>query len=281
MVTLTAQDKFVKANGLRIHYLDWGNQNLPAIVMLHGTRSYAHVWDEVASKFADRYRILAVDQRGRGDSDWSPNAEYYVDNYVSDLEQLVDSVGVESFILMGHSVGGVVTMVYSARHPEMVKAAVIEDMGPRPDTPNTGADRQRRSFDSTPLEFATWEEAAAYWRNDRPMISDEALKLRVGYTMKQQSNGKITWKYDFRGIRKSLDKAMQIDQWPHIRNIKCPTLLICGEVSNLTSRETAAAMVAANPNIRTVEIPGASHTVHEEQPDAFNRELDKFLSSLK
>ena len=88
----TVSDKFATVNGLRIHYLEWENPAAPTIVMLHGLRSYAHVWGPVARPLADGYHILAIDQRGRGDSAWSPDAAYNTEAYVSDLEQLVDQL---------------------------------------------------------------------------------------------------------------------------------------------------------------------------------------------
>src|SRR5438445_4832107 len=124
----TVSDKFVTVNGLRIHYLEWDNPGAPILIMLHGLRSYAHVWDGVARPLADGYHILALDQRGRGDSDWSPDASYSTEAYVSDLEQLVQSLGLNRFILIGHSMGGANTIVFTARHPDQVIAAVIEDM---------------------------------------------------------------------------------------------------------------------------------------------------------
>src|SRR2546426_3966397 len=96
-VPATVIDKFATLNGLRIHFLDWENLGAPAIVMLHGLRSYAHVWDGVARPLAPDYRILALDQRGRGDSDRDPAAGYNTEAYVSDLEQFVDSLGLDRF----------------------------------------------------------------------------------------------------------------------------------------------------------------------------------------
>jgi esterase len=126
----TVSDKFVTVNGLRLHYLEWAKVGAPVLLMLHGLRGTAHGWDGVAGPLADRFHIYALDQRGRGDSDWAPNAEYRADAYVSDIEQLVENLGLERFILVGHSMGGSNTILYTARHPERVIAAVIEDMGP-------------------------------------------------------------------------------------------------------------------------------------------------------
>ena len=112
----------------------------------------------------------------------------------------------------------------------------------------------------------------------------EAIKLRSQYTLQELPNGRIVWKYDVIGIKRALDDrdpAMQVDLWPAVRSFKCPTLLIRGTNSKLLTRKNAEAMVQANPNICLVDVQGATHFVHEEQPDMFNREVEKFLSSLK
>ncbi|MBI4339792.1 MAG: alpha/beta hydrolase [Chloroflexi bacterium] len=278
-------DRFVQANGLRLHYLDWGNDGAPALLMLHGANNNAHVWDSVAGKLADRYHVLALDQRGRGDSDWSPDADYYTDAYVSDVEQWVDQLGLRAFILMGHSMGGANTIVYASRHPDRVRAAVVEDMGPRPliPSPAGGNLRLAREQEDPPMEFATWEAARAYWRKERPLTSDESVNLRVRNTMKQLPNGKFVWRYDVQGLqraRQNADPSRQVDLWPHTRSIQCPTLVLRGAASDVLARETAEAMARANSHIRWVEVPGASHSVHDDNPDFFNRELQKFLGGL-
>lgn len=285
MAPQTVLDKFVNVvDGLRIHYLDWGNPNGPDFVMLHGLRSFAHAWDPVARSFADTYHILAVDQRGRGESDWSPTADYQAAAYVSDLEHLVNQLGLKSFILMGHSMGGSNTVIYSSRHPNRVKAAIIIDFGPAGNVPPPGRARLARELQNTPLDFPSWEAARAFWRMERPNISEEALNIRLANTLKELPNGKVGWKYDIQGIKKARENppsAEYEDMWAHVRNIRCPTLVLRGAVSDILSRETAMAMAAANPNIRWVEVPGASHYVYEDNLSFFNTMVEKFLDALK
>ena len=277
----TVADKFATVNGLRIHYLEWANPGAPVIVMLHGLRSYAHTWDGVAGSLAAGYHILALDQRGRGDSDWSPNAEYNTEAYVSDLEQLVQDLGLERFILIGHSMGGANTLVYASRHQDQIAAAVIEDMGPG-STSSPGSARISREIEGTPKRFATWAEAGAFWRKQRPLISDEALEARLRSTLKQNAGGEITWKWDLEGIDRARKAAAgrQVDLWPAVKSLACPTLVLRGALSDILARDTAEAMAASNPNIRWVEIPNASHFVHEDNLEAFNRELGAFLEAL-
>ena len=275
-------DKFVTLNGLRIHYLDWGNAGAQAIIMVHGLRGFAHDWDGVSQELRDKYHVLALDQRGRGDSQWDPEASYFAESYVSDLEQMVDQLGLDNFILIGHSMGGINSIVYASRHPEKVVAAVIEDIGPRSPADSAGMSRTRQELEKTPLEFASWDEAEVFSRKQRPLITKEAMKLRLENTLKQLPDGKIVWKYDFQGIMKaflSADPSGQVDLWPHVRNLQCPTLVIRGGISDIVARETLEEMARVNPKVRWVEVPEATHFVHDDNLEAFNREVAGFLGS--
>lgn len=102
----TGTDRFTTLNGLRAHYVEWGAPDAPPVVLLHGLRSYARTWEAVAAELDGRYRLIALDHRGRGDSAWDPAGDYSTGAYVSDLEQLADSLALERFTLVGHSMGG-------------------------------------------------------------------------------------------------------------------------------------------------------------------------------
>lgn len=283
---LTVADKFLRVNGLRIHYVDWGNPDAQPMIMLHGLMSYAHVWDGVAREISHRYHILALDQRGRGDSDWAIDGNYSTEAYVSDVEEFADQLALEPFVLFGHSMGGTNSIVYASRHPDKVSALVIEDTGPRSSNPDAGAAgrRIREELENTPRLFASLAEAEAFWRSQRSTNQDWAVKARLENALKELPDGRVTWKYDIEGIAKAFINQMspvattpRVDLWPHVRSIQCPTLVIRGGVSDGLSRETAQEMAGANPNIRWVEIPGATHTVHEDNLEAFNSEVSKFL----
>ena len=270
-------------NGLRIHYLDWGDQKAMPMVLLHGLRSFAHDWDGVSQEFSDRYRVIAFDHRGRGNSDWDPELRYHTQSYVSDLEQLVDQLGLDRFVLIGHSMGGANTMVYASQHPDRVAAAVIEDMGPRSAVQSTGSNRIATELENTPMEFASWAEAEAMWRKQRPLISEEAMRLRLENTLKELPGGKVTWKYDLQGIMKVMqdpDPARQVDLWPHVRGLQCPTLVLRGAMSDVLSGETAEEMAKANPNVRWTEVPNATHYVHDDNLEFFNQEVSRFLAEV-
>ena len=109
------QDKTVSVNGLNLHYLDWGAPGGPPLVLLHGMRGHAHSWDDVSAATCQQYRVLALDQRARGDTDWAKDGDYSTDAFVADLAAFSEALGLDSFILCGHSMGGRNSMAFAGR----------------------------------------------------------------------------------------------------------------------------------------------------------------------
>src|SRR5580658_7381599 len=123
-------DRFITVNGLKLHYLDWGNENKPPFIMLHGISRVAHQFDHLVPYFKDDYHVMAIDMRGHGDSEWSPEGAYLVEDYVKDLEAFVDKLGLRGLTLLGNSTGGRVVQVYAGLHPDRVVRLISEDVGP-------------------------------------------------------------------------------------------------------------------------------------------------------
>lgn len=276
----TGADFFTTLNGLQAHYVEWGNPQAPTIVLLHGLRSYARTWEPVATALSDRYRLIALDHRGRGDSDWDPAAEYFTEAYVSDVEQFADGLGLTRFVLIGHSMGGTNAIVYAARHPERVHLAVIEDIGPGSSASTKGAERVKRELAETPREFPTLAEARAYWRSVRPGISEAALQSRIQHTLRQDLGGHWVWKFDLEGIARSRldpDPARQLDLWPHVAALRCPALVLRGARSDFLPTRTCEGMASRQPLLSWTEIPGAGHYVHDDNLPGYLAALSSFL----
>lgn len=277
-----AREGWVHSEGLRLRYVEWGAIDAPAIVALHGLRSFAYTWEPVALPLADRFRVIALDQRGRGESDWDPQRRYFTDHYLLDLDALVAQLGLARFVLLGHSMGGATAFVYAARSPERLNALVVEDMGPGASAGGAGADRIRRELQSTPAGFDDWDQARAYWRSKRPGVSDAALEARVQHSMRADSQGRIVWRHDADGIaqaRIGATPAQLVDLWPHVEAVRTPTLLLRGAQSDFLTAPTAQEMARRNPRIRCVEVPAASHYVHDDNLAGFQAALHAFLQA--
>lgn len=278
------RDGYVLLNGLRFHYVEWGSGDAPAIVMLHGLRSYAMTFQPLASRLCDAFRVIALDQRGRGLSDWDPDGNYYTDQYVSDLSALVDSLGLQRFHLLGHSLGAINALNYAQDHQDRLLSLVIEDYGPGAEKNGNGQERIRRELARTPMRFSNWSEAYAFWRSARPNISEQALQSRLVHSLKEDKNG-ITWRHDQEGIaaaRLSPKPGRTVpDLWPAVIALTCPTLLIRGAQSDYLSSDIATRMVNVNPRIVLREIEKAGHYVHDDNAPAFEDTVWLFFNTLK
>jgi len=276
-----AREGWIHSEGLRLRYVEWGAVDAPAIVALHGLRSFAYTWEPVALPLADRFRIIALDQRGRGESDWDPQRRYYAEHYVRDLAVLADHLKLARFVLIGHSMGGSNAFVYASAHADRLAALVIEDMGPGASAGGAGSERIRRELLATPARFADWDAAAAFWRSQRPNVPDAAIAARVLHSMKRTEDGSVVWRHDAEGIaaaRLTATPQQLVDLWPHVEALRIPTLLMRGARSDFLTAETATAMVQRNPAIRLVEIPGATHYVHDDNFAAFEAALHAYLA---
>lgn len=270
----------VRVNGLRILCRHWGDPRAPAIVMLHGLRGYSGTWRALAAVLCNDYRVIAFDQRGRGESDWDPDLNYYTDAYLADLEGVVEHFGLERFALLGHSMGGTTAYAYAAKHPQRLAALLIEDIAPGSSVEGPGARRIVAEMATLPESFRSWADARDYWRAKRPTLNAEALEQRLAESMRARCDGEITWRYDARGIRKTRmhpDPARVVDLWPIVVRITVQTLIIRGEKSDFCPLSTVERMCRMNDHISSVTVPNASHYAHDDAPDFFANQVREYL----
>jgi esterase len=272
-------------DGLRLRWLEWGPREAPALVLLHGLRSYAATFEDVARRLCGSWRCVALDARGRGGSDWDPRRDYHTDRYVSDLSQLVDQLGLERFVLLGHSMGGATAMVWAAAHPGRLDALIVEDMLPGSSIVGEGAGRIRREVAAIPSGFADRAEAFAYWRRLRPAAPRAAIESRIHHTTRPAApdTGGLSWIPDMAGIGAArLDPFRPpVDLWPTIDRLPARTLIVCGADSDFTRRETLAEVCRINSGVAGTVIDGAGHYVHDDQPGLFADRLESFLAEIR
>jgi pimeloyl-ACP methyl ester carboxylesterase len=273
------RDHTVSVNGLNLHYLDWGNQDDPPVVLLHGLRGHAHSWDDVAAVLGQDHRVLALDQRGRGDTDWARDGDYSGAAYVADLVGFCDALQLDSFILIGHSMGGRNSMAFAGRHADLLQKLVIVDIGPTVDP--RGAQRITRELQQVPEEFESFGAVVEYMGQLNRFAADGVLRRRLQYSTKTLDNGKIGWRYDLATLREQRVNgtgAPAEDLWPLLPKISCPTLIVRGQESDLLPPDVAAKMVAALPTGSVVEVARAGHMVFEDNPEGFIAALQGWLA---
>ncbi len=275
----TAQDRYIAARGLKFHYVEWGAATQPPVLCLHGITQTAHSWDEVAAALSSQYRVLCLDQRGHGDSDWAPDHDYTRHTQAADLDAITDALGLSRFILAGMSMGGINAITFSAGHPNKVQALIIVDVSPEVQARGV---QNIRSFIQAADELDSVEEFVARAHQFNPRRSLENIRSRLSYNLKQLPNGKWTWKYDkaLRSRERGFEASALLNLWDDVRAIRCPTLIIKGGESDILSGESAEKLQAAIPGSRLAVVPGAGHSVMGDNPSAFVAAVRPFLRAL-
>ena len=274
--TTTEVDRFVKVDDINLHYLERGDAGAPAVVMIHGLTGNAHAFDNLAPHFAPKYRVISVDVRGRGDSDWAADGNYSNDAYVADLEGLRQALGLERFSLVGTSMGGRISLTYAGAYPERVERTVLNDIGPEVDP--RGGSRIANTTRDAVTSFETIEEVMSWHRENRvgfSAMSDAQQQAAAGHAVKTLPGGGYTWKMD-PAVRSDPRRPSPEASWELARRISSPVLLVRGGESDLLSPEIARRMVAEMQDCRMVEVPGVGHAPTLMEPEAFGPVMEFF-----
>ncbi len=273
------KSRTVAANGINLHYLDWGTEGNPPLVMLHGLRGHANVWADVAESLLGDYHVYAVDQRGRGDTDHAPGGDYSTEAFVADLLGFVDAIGLDKFVLFGHSMGGRNSMAFAGEHPERLERLCVVDIGPRVEA--AGGNRITEELRSLPPGFDNFEDALAHVQTGNRFASESVMRRRLTGQTRQLSDGKIGWKFDpeIREQRINGTAAPAADLWPSLENITCPTLVVRGTETDLLTQETADRMVDTLAQGSMVNIERAGHMVFEDNPSDFIDAVKSWLAT--
>ena len=279
-------DHFIDLNGIRFHYLDWGNPQLPHMVLLHGGSLTAHTWDLAALLLRDEYHIVALDQRGHGDTGWTPDADLDKDNWelvLDDTRLFLHALGYDRFVLVGMSMGGINSARYAARYPERLSAVCIVDVGPELMQEGLLEMELYHKETETLRSFEAFLERSKQFMPHRAV---EHLRYSLTHSLKQTADG-WTWKQDHRARhRRALltEEERQAERdawtarfWTDFRAVAVPTLLMRGDWSKILSQKHAEELAAAMPDARLVVIPRATHNVHSDNPADFAQELRAFL----
>jgi pimeloyl-ACP methyl ester carboxylesterase len=266
--------RYVEVNGLKLHYLDYGTLGLPSMLCLHGGAVNAHWFDFVASGFTAEHHVLALDQRGHGDSARAEPPEYGYGRYAADLAAVIEKLDLRDVVLVGHSMGGLVSLLYAANYPGRVKKLVVVDSTLRATPERVAAlhnigNREGSSYRSDE-EFIERFKVRPEGTRALPQII-RYLAERGG---RQGADGRWRHKFD----RNVYSKRELLDIPPHWNRIAIPVLLVKGGLSNRITPEIHEDIKERCPQVKLVEVPGSEHHVTLDNPADFVRVVRTFLS---
>jgi esterase len=271
-------DEMIEMRGLRFHYRDWPSKQAgaPDLVLLHGFTGHARSWDAFAEAMTDNYRVLALDQRGHGETAWASADAYGVADMADDLEAFVRALGLSRFTLLGLSMGGMVAIEYAGRRPPELAACVIVDIGP--EIIASGSQRIREGVRASDV-FDSRDAAFAAARAVNAVPPEAHHRQRVDNSLMRTDDGRWTYRYD-RALRagNTLRPRDPEAGWKSCADIAVPTLLMRGENSDILASEIAQRMVEVIPGARFVEVVGSGHAIPLDTPDAFLAAARNFLT---
>jgi pimeloyl-ACP methyl ester carboxylesterase len=269
MNLLRPHERDVVVNGLRLRLLDWGGEGRPRLLLLHGFTGHAHAWDTLSIALQPHFHVLALDQRGHGDSD--PADAYNPLVAFDDLSGVVDQLGRGPLVLVGLSMGGRNAMYFAAKRPRDVRKLVILDIGPE-------ISARASAGPPGPPEPETWdsiEQAARHLCRGNPYPGIHYYRWVASTSLRARPDGALVWKWH--PSVKERRTTGDVDWWTVLRAITPPTLVLRGAESPILDRDVAERMAKELPDGRFVEIPRAVHTLHEDNPEAVLAALRDFL----
>ncbi len=276
---------------LRLHYVDWGNEEAPPLLLIHGGRDHARSFDWIARELCEDYHVIAMDLRGHGDSQWEDAGTYGTDGFVCDVAKLIDTAGLAPLRILSHSLGSIISLRYAGICPEKVgKLMAIEGFGGRP---------PRRKGDDAPLHqrYRHWiesmrnhaerplrrypdmESAIARMSEANAHLSPEQARHLTIHGVNRNADGSYSWKFDtcFYG-RFILPSGMRPPDGPALwSQITCPVLLVRGGDSwGFDPQDTGEADHFQDVSCVTIE--NAGHWVHHDQLDEVLKLAKSFLA---
>lgn len=291
MLTETPSSHIYFSQRLRLHYVDWGNEDAPPLLLIHGGRDHCRNWDWVASELRHDYHVIAPDLRGHGDSQWMVGGGYLHIDYVYDIAQVVQQKHMSPVTVMGHSLGGSISLIYAGLYPETVtKLISIEGMGAPPRWSHSSSQPKvesrlqnwvsnlRHLSSRVPRKYASLEEAFHRMQTENPHLTEDQARHLTVHGSNQNEDGTYSWKFDnyvrtFAPIGLSDDEIQSL-----YARIACPTLLIYGKES-WASNPLKDGRADVFNDVQVAGIDDAGHWSHHDQFDVFMRIVRDFLNA--
>ena len=271
---------------LKLQFWDWGQDGLPPLLLVHGGLDHARNWDWVARSLREHFHVYAMDLRGHGNSAWAPGALYSVAEHVFDVSTLVDTLDAAPISLIGHSLGGILTLLYSGLYPDRVRKVIaIEGLGlpaahrihkPAPDRMRAWIESVRQTDKSEPRSYPNLEAAVERMKEANPHLSDEVARHLTLHGTNWNADGSLSWKFD-NYVRCLPPYGHDMNEQRAIYSeITCPALLVWGRESWLPDPDTDERALVIR-NRRVLKVADAGHWVHHDRLELFLEESRRFL----
>ena len=274
----TSTSHFVEANGVKLHCLDYGTAGRRPMLCVHGGAAHAHWFDFVAPGFTPDHHVYSMDQRGHGDSAWADPSTYAWKTFGDDINALVEKLDLRDYVLVGHSMGGMVSLVYAAAHAGRsgrIGALVVVDTVML--MPMERVTKMRAFGEKPARPYATQEDLVARYRlegGEKQMATPEVLRHTALHSSKQNADGQWQHKAD-RGVYANFKQIAGVPLW---ENVKVPALVIRGGAhSPRFTPEVMAEIHAKAPQVQVAEVQASDHHVTLDNPQGFVDVVQKFL----
>jgi 3-oxoadipate enol-lactonase len=264
------------SDGVRVCAHESGSGPMVCI-LLHGIGEGSFVWEGLSSALSGTYRMLAVDLRGHGNSDWDPYRNYNVDRYANDVLCVMEHLGIKTCCLVGHSLGGAVSLRLMALLRRSVHKAILVDVN---ETPDIEMSKELYALVAAQYrKYRCYSEYLDMLVKSRPSASEDSLRSLARASLKERQPGEFWPRFDFEVMRGLVDSAFG-DLHPLSGYIPdFPVLLMRGRYSAMLSRQSAEAFVRRFPLGRLVTIPASGHAIMTDNPSAFVSAAVRFLET--
>ncbi len=257
-------DREVEVDGARIHYLAWGEPGRRGLVFVHGGGAHAHWWTHVAARFAADFRVLALDLSGHGDS--SHRDEYDLEQWTTEVLAVAADGDIDGLpVVIGHSMGGFVTIATAALHPDRVNGVIVCDSPVTAPDPEVESYRLREAF-GTPRTYTDPDEARARFRTVPPQ--EHYLPYVMDHVARRsltEVDGGWQWKFD-RRIFEQFAGGMRGVALPYLTRVVCRLALLRSE-NGLVTPDIGSFMYEQLGRVAPViEIPEAGHHAMLDEP---------------
>ena len=266
----------IEVNGTLLHYQEYGTAGHRPMLCVHGGQAHSHWFDFVAPGFTPDHHVYAHDLRGHGDSAWADPQTYTFETHAADINAFLEMLDLKDVVLIGHSMGGMISLLYAATYPGRVSKLVIVDS-----TMLMPMDRvnKMREFSGRPARpHATQDELVARYRlepSQSELASPHIVRRMAIHSCRQDEAGQWIHKAD----RRVYANFQQLPGIPLWEKIKVPALAIRGEHSTRFNADVLAEIRAKAPQVQDAMVSGSDHHITLENPTGFIEVVRRFLDA--